>query len=316
MKKIALVLVLLYLFSLSSYVTANGSIPCEIISSSEINNVKIMSTANLSNVSLYRAAYSYGKLVDIKMQTVSIAVGSNEFNFEEDVPNADKVTFYCWNRMTPQSNTFIKYLKPSYNVFFKDWDGVNLSVQRILEGASATLPPVPGRENYIFAGWDGSYKNITKDNVLTARYVSEGSDNIFSVSSVNGNVGEEVTVTVALNGNVKTCGFDMKLVYDTDALEYIKHEVGTALDVNAGYNIANDYIGFNFSANKNRTKQADIMTVTFKINEAAKAGTVIKLEPVEALSIDENYDILFIVPYIAPRSDVGINFVDGVVFAK
>ena len=57
-----------------------------------------------------------------------------------------------------------------HTVLFKDWDGTVLATEKVAAGADATPPVDPVREGYDFAGWDGSYENVTEDCEVTATY--------------------------------------------------------------------------------------------------------------------------------------------------
>ena len=57
-----------------------------------------------------------------------------------------------------------------FTVTFADHDGTVLLTVTVEPGGSATPPADPVREGYTFAGWDGSYTNVTADTTVTATY--------------------------------------------------------------------------------------------------------------------------------------------------
>lgn len=74
----------------------------------------------------------------------------------------------------------------SYKVFtvtFKDDDGSTLRTQKVLYGCSAKAPVLPEREGYDFAGWSGSFANVTKNITVTAKYVLK--DNYHTITYKN-----------------------------------------------------------------------------------------------------------------------------------
>ena len=58
----------------------------------------------------------------------------------------------------------------TYTIIFNDWDGTELKKEYVLEGADATPPADPTRENYHFTGWSGSAQNVQASATLTAQY--------------------------------------------------------------------------------------------------------------------------------------------------
>jgi len=59
---------------------------------------------------------------------------------------------------------------PTYQVRFVDYDGTLLITYDVQAGENAPLPSPPMREGYSFEGWNGSYTNILKDEIVVASY--------------------------------------------------------------------------------------------------------------------------------------------------
>lgn len=58
-----------------------------------------------------------------------------------------------------------------FKVTFRDWDGATIKEIDVLEGQDAHLPEEnPERTGYDFTGWKGNYREIAKNEVLTAEY--------------------------------------------------------------------------------------------------------------------------------------------------
>jgi uncharacterized repeat protein (TIGR02543 family) len=57
-----------------------------------------------------------------------------------------------------------------WKVVFEDWNHEVLDTQWVINGKNATPPADPERTGYEFDGWDGTYKNVTQDEVVTATY--------------------------------------------------------------------------------------------------------------------------------------------------
>ena len=144
---------------------------------------------------------------------------------------------------------------------------------------------------------------VTLDGVHrgTQQFAQEGSS--FGVSLIDGNTcapispagkpGQEVTVTLKLTGKVDLCGFDMRLEYDGDDLEYVAKNDRCGLFIVANHVLDKHSILFNYIMPSkpnyaNLKKESTIMTVTFRIREGADPSTMLKLVPVTVAHADEN----------------------------
>lgn len=62
------------------------------------------------------------------------------------------------------------YDDPVLSVTFKDADGHTIKKVFVSYGEDAQPPEDPEMEGYEFAGWDGDYRNVTEDRVVTAMF--------------------------------------------------------------------------------------------------------------------------------------------------
>ena len=90
----------------------------------------------------------------------------------------------------------------TFTVAFVDWDGIELKLEIVEKGKSATAPADPTREGYAFSGWDKDFSSITNDLTVTAQYtIDTGKPVIVSVmpsayvTKLNGNK-NDLTITV------------------------------------------------------------------------------------------------------------------------
>ena len=90
-------------------------------------------------------------------------------------PTPTKVghTFAGWDRgfSNVQSNLTVRatWIK-SQQVTFIDYNGTLLKTDFVEVGQDASPPPVTPRTGYQFAGWNGSYTNVTEDRTVQATY--------------------------------------------------------------------------------------------------------------------------------------------------
>lgn len=167
-----------------------------------------------------------------------------------------------------------------HQVAFIDYDGTLLSAQEVSHCQAATTPENPTRAGYNFTGWDRSYQDVQEDLTLRACYVKETIENLFSVSSASGRVGDEITVRVSLDGNVLLSGFDMKLFYDDSVLEYVSTDSELSMDVLEKHIAEEHCVLFNYlSAGENRTAGGAIADVTFRIKNRNQTAANLQLSP-------------------------------------
>lgn len=73
------------------------------------------------------------------------------------------------------SDTFVQtdlitVTTPQYTVKFNDFDGSLIKQEIVAYGASATPPDDPDRTGYTFTGWNGTYTNVTDNEIVVATY--------------------------------------------------------------------------------------------------------------------------------------------------
>ena len=89
-------------------------------------------------------------------------------------PTREGYTFTGWdvayNNITADTTVTATYTIKTFTVTFVGFEGAELGEQTVNYGESATAPTAPEVEGYTFAGWDGSYENVTADTTVTAKY--------------------------------------------------------------------------------------------------------------------------------------------------
>ena len=90
----------------------------------------------------------------------------------------------------------------TYTVTFKDHNGTVLKTQTVDTGGNATAPSNPSRTGYTFAGWSGTYTNVTSDRTITATYTI----NSYTLTVNNGTGGgtKQYNASCTVKANSKT----------------------------------------------------------------------------------------------------------------
>ncbi len=160
-------------------------------------------------------------------------------------------------------------VQEGFTVTFVSDDGSVIAAEQVKSGESAKLPANPEKAGFVFAGWEGEYKNVTADQTVKAVFVAEDAKNIFVIDSVDASKGDTVTVTMHLQGNVEVVDYDMELDYDKDALEVTA--VSNRRMMASTVNHVDGKIFLNYSDFENYYDEDDVMSITFKVKEGTTA---------------------------------------------
>lgn len=167
----------------------------------------------------------------------------------------------------------------THTVIFKDADGNVINTQSVLHSFAAVAPEAPIKENYIFTGWSADFKNVMKDMVITAEYISNR-EPMFSVEKVAAKAGDSfVTVAVSVKNNPGILGMTLSLEYDENVMTLTDAANGTALSGILNFTKANILkSGCNFIWDGQEISSADIkdgsvLLLTFKVSDNAANGT-------------------------------------------
>lgn len=264
---------------------------CVILDKSTESVISVESNVDTPSLTLYIAAYSEQSLAKVDVIDVTLNKGENTIisDYNWDSIEKDLIKIMLWtDELVPVAEAKeIKVINNKYTVNYIDADGTVLSTQTILEGSDATAPSSPTMSGMTFCGWSSSGENITCNTDIVAQYVDASKDNVFKVSNVQGNVGDIVTTSIYLDGIVKTCGFDMRLNYDSDVLEFVSTNADWNLDIVAHHVENESLIKFNYGSSKNRTKKAKVIEVSFRIKDTTVSETTLGIQQVEVIAADE-----------------------------
>lgn len=162
-----------------------------------------------------------------------------------------------------------------HSVAFYDYDGITiLKTQEVDDGGTAVPPANPIKAGVSFLGWSGKYDNVTQDETVRAVYSDE--ENVFIVSPSAISESNTVDVLISVDGIVKTSGFDFNVFYDSN-LELITYDDDLDLDIIVTPKTAENRIRLNFSSVSDRTKQRDIIQLTFRVKDVSKKNLPVSL---------------------------------------
>ncbi|MBQ4447256.1 MAG: choice-of-anchor J domain-containing protein [Clostridia bacterium] len=124
---------------------------------------------------------NYGKyIIDLAAyagQTVYVAI--RHFNCTDVfIVGVDQVEFWGTGTAAPATHTV---------TFVDGLTNEVISTVEVEDGADATAPAAPEHEGYTFAGWEGSYTNVTDDVTVTATYTVNSYNLIILYLDENGN---------------------------------------------------------------------------------------------------------------------------------
>lgn len=161
-----------------------------------------------------------------------------------------------------------------YTVTFVDYDGKELKKENVESGSGATAPAAPAREGYNFIGWDKSFDNVTSSMTVTAQYESSAPQ--ITVSRAAAKAGDEnITITITLKNNPGILGASFKLTYD-NGLTLTGVAKGEALSsltfTKPGKLTSSCNFGWD-GLDTEDTSDGVVLTLTFKVDPAADAGT-------------------------------------------
>ena len=183
----------------------------------------------------------------------------------------------------------------AFTVTFKDYDGTVLSTQTVEKGKDATAPAEPKRENFKFAGWDKSFKNVESDLVVTATYTTTKA--VIYAEHVSVNKGtDEVTMNIRVINNPGIMGAVLKVSVNDKVLSF-KEANKTAYPgftlTSPGPKTTSSPYTFMLDAlelAKEDKKDGILFTITFKVEDTTATGKYdIKLSYDTGAIFNENY---------------------------
>lgn len=196
--------------------------------------------------------------------------------------------------------------------------------QSIRQGSSVSMPADPVRDGFIFGGWHTAAfggerfdftRTISENTTLYAYWtaISTGGSSAGGIASVaetyevveaatadqtaknvflleTAQTENVVELVLSLGGTVSLCGFDVRVLYDSNAVTL--SELNASCDLEAYADASQPgTIAVNFSAAKNVRKGGTVLKATFAPS-GMTTETVFSIEPVEIIKVNEQNDII------------------------
>ena len=132
-------------------------------------------TSDLTVTAQYAINKYTVKFVDFDGKELSVqTVNWNTAAIAPAGPTRTGYTFTDWDKafdkVTSDLTVTAQYAINTYTVKFVDFDGRELSVQKVNWGAAAAAPASPTFTGFTFARWDKAFDKVTSDLTVTAQY--------------------------------------------------------------------------------------------------------------------------------------------------
>ena len=190
---------------------------------------------------------------------------------------------------TPENETNDDDAK--YVVRFITDDGIPVTIKESKKGGAFNAPTPLRRIGYIFNGWIGDYSNITQNTDIIASYTNVSYiTNAICADTVYSLCGSEFNVLIGIYGEVKFCGLDMDVTYDSDLLELI--EVVDVDDCVIQNSTTNGVIHLNYVTTTNTTGEVTFINLKFKSKVTTKTETNLQINVNSMYSLDNGESLM------------------------
>jgi hypothetical protein len=169
-----------------------------------------------------------------------------------------------------------------------------------LPGVSAAAQPTMSAVSQV------SGQNTPPIAVYTTALSAQNRANLFTVSDGSGRKGEQVTVNLLLHGQVRLCGFEMKLKYDNSVLVLLSVVNTRDLNVISNGKTTPGTVFLNYAGVADIQREAEILQLTFQIRDTTSAKkTEIQPEATDVFRLDST-DEPIAAPYALQKGIITI----------
>lgn len=157
-------------FKVDTGVAAPTGLEATAVGSNSISlawNADLVDTSGIARYLVYRDGTLADEVTDESCQIDGLAASTTYIFTLKAIDDAG-------NESAASEGLSVTTLAPAtYTVTFRDWDGTILKIQTVVSGGSATAPPAPTRDGYIFIGWDKSFSVVMTDLTVNAMYTPD-----------------------------------------------------------------------------------------------------------------------------------------------
>lgn len=148
-------------------------------------------------------------------------------------------------------------------------------------------------DNLIFDSWVTEREDGTQTEEPSGKYQDVTNvENAIAIPSVYGKAGETITASVKLCGQLSLCAFDLRVTYDTDLLKFVDYKDAND-DLLVHCDEETGTVRMNFLRTVNLQDALRVCDLQFEVLTELNCETSLEVEVVEAISLDEDGEIIF-----------------------
>ncbi len=175
----------------------------------------------------------------------------------------------------------------TYTVTFKNGTEIITTVT-VNHGASATAPANPTKVGHTFKEWDKAFTNVTSNLEVNAVFEEIVQTNRISIIGTTGKPGDIISIPIWVDGNVFFSSYDIRILYNSNDLEFVSHNPGENLQV---FNVVEEgEIAFNYAGINNIVDSQMFVEINFKVISTVSTNSSITFKQVTMAYITPEYD--------------------------
>ena len=156
-----------------------------------------------------------------------------------------------------------------HTVTFAYQDGTVIEKKEVSDGKGVFPPEY--KTDMIFRGWSGAINEITSDKEVHPQFMEIADDNLFYFNSVYVQEGNDFTIDVKLDGNVKLSSATLSISYDPEVMDFVQSNDEIVCKVSKA---KDGELTLLLQSDKPITKATQLSKLTFKTKEKDEHSNV------------------------------------------